>query len=305
MSSLIEDANGVYLQRLAEMAKEKKCKISKTQWEALFRIQPALASKMADANFVLDENSLALIGQESQRRCEQAAAEAKERAARRAAAIAAREAACIAAAAPAAVALRCALKDAMYRLPELERVLARLEELELPVSNVLDDMTTARPVGRGAMMARSAERSVATASSSELSAQPAHQALLHMATMRRWGGTSGREPPPPPSNLHHSHLHLHHQQQQQQQQQQTTMTTTKTKTKTTTAAATTWTAFGGSSSSGGGGGTSACAAELRAERLLEHSETAIFVHFIPPPLRQVSSSEFSSSAYYKLLTSSV
>ena len=196
---------------------------------------------MADLGTSPDENAkmLVVVNEEKARRRAKAEAEAKARAARRAAAIAAREAACAAAAAPAAEALRFALKDSTYKLPELERVLARLQELERPTSlsssPSAPSMSPSTPPPVGVIgRAVSGERAAKGASSARLGTRTP-------ITSRRASGGSGKD-----------------------------------------AVAHAWGEFGGSSSDGSTCGDPSL---MREAMVMEHAEAAIFVHFIPPPLR--------------------
>ena len=180
-----------------------------------------------------DQKLMALVTQEKARRAAKAEAEKEARRARRAAAVAAREAACREAAAPAAAALRFALKEATYKLPELERVLVRLEEIERPATSGRALVREA-PAGAGSGI-------VGPRHTPFRSAEPPRPATARAPqTSRRPAGAEGRG-------------------------------ASKTQA---------WGDFGGSSADGARG-----AKAEPASRVMELAESAIFVHFIPPPLR--------------------
>jgi hypothetical protein len=227
----------------------QKTGVTRRQLEALSSLQPALASKM-DGLIAPDETLLEMVVQEKARRKERAAAEARERRERRAAAVAAREAARAAAAAPAAAALRSALREATYKLPELESVLAQLEELE----RTSPAAALERPLPSAAPTPSSGPAPTAPAPA------PAPCEQRRPASARRAGSSSALGAPCCRARA---------------------ASTSGSETgKEASKAASVWREFGGSSADGARSGASAS-----ASRLMEHAASAIFVHFIPPPLR--------------------
>ena len=260
-SGFLEHAHANFLDRLGELASRKQ--VTRRQWEMLAAMQPGLASKIGELTGVEsgspDAALLAVVQKEKQRR-EQLAVVAKEaKAEQRRAAIAAREAARAAAAAPAAAALRSAFKSATYKMPELERVLEKLEALE--------DTTS------GAASRAAAAAAAATATASAIAAANKTAVATPLAGTTRTprgtprGGSSLRDVAPRVAA------------------QRTALASARGQRAATPGGGrSVWSEYGGSGRApalGGGGG--AFAAD--ASRVMEQAELALFVHFIPPPLR--------------------
>lgn len=356
MLSFLEFAHGDFLDRLGELAKRKAITVrqriptqlptartvaptvyvripcsQRHQWDSLSRLQPALASKMADMGTAPDEKLLAVVNEEKARRQEKAKEEAKVRAARRAAAIAAREAACAAAAAPAAAALRYALNESTYKLPDLERVLVRLEEFERLGGGgravASGPSTMAPPMAAPMAPPMAPPRVDATATSLEgvgAASPPAatppvapQQAVASPPVVSPLDGlvaapasplAAPRRAPPPPAASATKALSPPASTTKPPSPSPPPASTAKPARAPLSsrrpaaapappgappasigggkASSSVWHAFGGSSADGGiGRRNSSGGATCRTSKPLEHADAAIFVHFIPPPLR--------------------
>jgi hypothetical protein len=253
-------AHGEFLDRLEELASRKA--VNRRQWEALASLQPALASKMSEQaggeGGTPDEKLHALVLQEKERRKQQAVEAARARQERRRAAIAAREEAQHKAAAPAAAALRCALRDSTYKLPELERVLEELARLERPPTIVASEREKQQRQRWEAEEKKKAEGKAESKAEADTRQRSRQKLASRGGAAGGGGGSTARRT--------------------------AISATTESSSSRTSVAGKAWGEYGGS-----GGGDGAATLKRRQDEseriIMEEATSAVFVHFIPPPLR--------------------